>query len=268
MQIVMFTKLFKGLTLDEVATHLNQVGFPGVDLLIRDGHQVTPAQPEGIAPAVALLMRAGLAVPMATTDVVEATPQAERVFAACREAGIGTIRLGYYKYAGQGYREIFDDARRKLDGLDALAGRTGVQLAIQLHGDTIHASGAQTLRLLEDHDPARISAYPDPGNQVVQDGRDDWRFTFDVLKPWLSCVGVKNGGWYPGTINPMGQRQWHSDWTGIPDGMVPWDAVIRHLRETGFGGYLTLHSHYEMPLGQALDQTLLDLRYVKRQLES
>ncbi|WP_342361847.1 sugar phosphate isomerase/epimerase [Terrarubrum flagellatum] len=264
MKTVMFTKLFKGLSLGEIARHLSDIGFDGVDLLIRDGHQLTPETPDGVGPAVKLFKEAGLSVPMATTDFNEANNVSERVFAACREAGIRTIRLGYYKYAGANYRDIFDDARRKLDGLEALAGKTGVQLAIQLHGGTIHASGAQTMRLLEGRDAAKISAYPDPGNQVVQDGRDDWRFTFDSLKPWLSCVGVKNGGWFAAKLNASGQREWASDWLGLPDGMVRWDLVIAHLKATDFNGLLTLHSHYEMPLSQALDQTRVDLNYIKR----
>lgn len=266
MNTVMFTKLFKGLSLDEVADHLTALGFDGVDLLIRDGHQVTPAAPDAITPAVRRMERAGLSVPMATTDLTEATPVAERVFGACAEAGVSTIRLGYYKYTGSGYAAALDDARRKLDGLETAAAKTGVRLAIQLHGDTIHASGAQTLLLLQGRDPGRVSAYPDPGNQVVQDGRDDWRFTFDVLAPWLSCVGVKNGGWSPHGLRPSGQREWRSDWLGLPDGMVPWDAIVAHLRSTGFDGLLTLHSHYEVPLAQALDQTRLDLGYLRHLL--
>jgi hypothetical protein len=55
----------------------------------------------------------------------------------------------------------------------------------------------------------------------VQDGRENWRFTFDVLAPWLCCVGVKNGGWFPAELSEAGQRRWRSDWLGVPDGMVP-----------------------------------------------
>jgi len=266
MKAVMFTKLFKGLPLDAMGRHIAELGFDGVDLLIRDGHQLTPASPGEIGPAVERLKGMGLTVPMATTDLVEADGIADRVLGACADAGIGTIRLGYYRYAGSGYREALDGARRKLDGLDGLAGRHGVRLAIQLHGDTIHASGAQTVLLLDGRDPARISAYPDPGNQVVQDGRDDWRFTFEVLRPWLACVGVKNGGWFPGRIDASGQRVWTSDWLGLADGMVRWDAIVAHLKADGFDGLLTLHSHYEVPLMQAIDQTRTDLNYVRRLL--
>jgi sugar phosphate isomerase/epimerase len=268
MQNVLFTKLFKGQTLDEVAAQGSDLGFDGIDLLIRNGFQVTPGEPDGIAAAVSRLQQAGLSVPMATTDLTDpGWPGAERLLAACAQAGIGAIRLGYWKYdPAVGYATQFDAARRDLDGLDRLARATGVQLALQLHGDTLHGSGAQALALLRDHDPQFISAYPDPGNQVVQDGREDWRFTFDVLAPWLSCVGVKNGGWFPAQLDDHGQRRWSSDWLGLADGMVPWDDIILSLAQDGFAGLLTFHSHYEIPYDQVIDQTRTDLRYVQRVL--
>lgn len=268
MQTVLFTKLFKGHTLEEIAEHGSDLGFDGIDLLIRNGFQATPDEPDAIAGAVTFLNRAGLSVPMATTDLTDpGWPGAERLFAACAQAGIGIIRLGYWKYDPDvGYAAQFDAARRDLVGLEALARTTGVQLALQLHGDTLHGSGAQALALLADHDPRFIGAYPDPGNQVVQDGREDWRFTFDVLKPWLSCVGVKNGGWFPAQIDENGQRRWWADWLGLADGMVPWDDILAFLARDGFDGLLTLHSHYETPFDQVIAQTRADLRYVERVL--
>lgn len=268
MSIVLFTKLFKGKDIGEIADVASGLGFDGIDLLVRPGFQVEPGQPEKVAAAVKQLQASGLTVPMATTDLTD--PEAsdtERLFAALAESGIGVVRLGYWNYdPATGYVVIFDTARRHLDRLTELASATGIKLTIQLHGGTIHGSGAQTMALLRDHDPNVLGAYPDPGNQVVQDGREDWRFTFDVLKPWLAAVGVKNGGWFPASLAASGQRTWHSDWLGLSEGMVPWDDILSHLAATGFDGLYTLHSHYEVPYPQVIDQTGLDLKYVRRLL--
>lgn len=266
MNKVLFTKLFRGHSIEEIGSTAAELGFDGIDLLIRPGHQVEPDAPERILAAVEHLQSHGLQVPMATTDVTDTTRfPTERLLAACGEAGIELIRLGYWKYdPSRGYAACFDAARRDLEQLAKLAERTGVRVAIQLHGDTIHGSGAQTAALLAGHDPKTIGAYPDPGNQVVQDGREDWRFTFDVLGPWLCCVGVKNGGWFPGELAPTGQRHWRSDWSGLADGMVPWDDIIEYLSGSGYDGLLSFHSHYEVPFPQVLEQTRLDLRFVSR----
>jgi sugar phosphate isomerase/epimerase len=266
MDIVLFTKLFRGRDLADIATAATSLGFDGIDLLIRPGHQAEPGKPDSIRAAVRHLQDAGLTVPMATTDLTDpASEHAERTVAAAAENGITLIRLGYWKYDPQrGYAACFEAARRDLAGLAKFADKHGVRLAVQLHGDTIHGSGAQAAALLANHDPNVVGAYPDPGNQTVQDGREDWRFTFDVLAPWLCCVGVKNGGWFPAGLSDDGQRQWHADWLGVPDGMVPWDKITRYLVESGYQGLLSFHSHYEVPYAQVLDQTRTDLAYVKR----
>ena len=268
MQKLLFTKLFHGQSIEDIGNAAHDMGFDGVDLLIRAGHQVAPDVPDGIADAVNRLRRHDLQVPMATTDMTDtATFPSERLLMACAEAGIGLIRLGYWRYdPRRGYAACLEAARRDLEQLARLATKAGVRLAIQLHGGTIHGSGAQTAALLAGQDPDIIGAYPDPGNQVVQDGREDWRFTLDVLGPWLCCVGVKNGGWFPAELAATGQRHWRSDWWGVADGMVPWDDIASHLVSTGYDGFLSFHSHYELPLWQVLAQTQLDLRFI-RQIE-
>jgi sugar phosphate isomerase/epimerase len=270
MQTVLFTKLFGARSAGEIGETAADLGFDGIDLLIRPGCTVEPAATEHIPRAVESLNAHGLDVPMATTDLTDpAAFPAEQVFGACAQAGIELIRLGYWSYRPPvtSYDDVRDTARKHLAQLVDLAAAHGVRLAIQLHGGTIHASGALTRVLLDGHDPARLGAYPDPGNQVVQDGREDWRLTFELLQPWLACVGVKNGGWFASTTTTeAGQRQWASDWLGLADGMVPWADILQHLQATDFDGPLTLHSHYELPYPQVLDQTRTDLRYVKRLL--
>lgn len=269
MELVLFTKMFRGLTLEETASHINDLGFDGVDLLIREGHQLEPGAPQRIPDAVRLMRTSGLSVPMATTDLTDPhTYLTEQIFSSCREAGIRLIRLGYWMYdPRRGFSECFAQAEHDVDAFVRLAEKTGVQLAIQLHGGTIHNSGSLTAKLLAGYDPAFIAAYPDPGNQAIQDGREDWRMTFDLLTPWLGCVGIKNGGWFPAEVGRTGQRHWRSDWLGLSDGMVPWDEIIPFLIESGFDGLLSFHSHYEVPLAQALDQTRSDLRFIRQLIE-
>jgi len=265
MKEVLFTKLFVGQSLDQIVRSANEIGIPGIDLLIRNGHQVEPGDPSGIARAVKALEAGGLGVPMATTDAID--PNASDVVAvmqACADAGIELVRLGYFPYeVERGYAACFEQARRHLDGLERLAAQLGIRFAVQLHGDTLHGSGAQTLMLLQGHDPNTLTAYPDPGNQTVQDGREDWRLTFDVLRPWLACVGMKNGGWFAGRHDSSGQRRWHSDWTALSEGMVPWDHIVAHLVATGYDGFLSFHSHYEVPFEQVIDQTRSDVNFIR-----
>jgi sugar phosphate isomerase/epimerase len=78
---------------------------------------------------------------------------------------------------------------------------------------------------------------------------------------------VKNGGWTAGKVRPSGQRDWNSDWLGVPDGMVPWDEIIAHLSRSSFDGLLSFHGHYELPFDQVVDQTRTDVRFIRRLIE-
>ncbi len=89
MQNVLFTKLFRGVNLDELGTTVKTLGFNGVDLLVRPGHQLEPNRAEAIPAAVRTLEALDLDVRMITTDLSDpAAYPADRVLAHCAEAGV------------------------------------------------------------------------------------------------------------------------------------------------------------------------------------
>lgn len=71
MRVVLFTKLFESRPVEEVGERAAELGFDGTDLLIRHGFTIDPADPGALPDAVRSLGRAGLAVPMATTDITQ-----------------------------------------------------------------------------------------------------------------------------------------------------------------------------------------------------
>lgn len=265
MDVAYFTKTLEGLSPQQAAETTADLGFDCADLLIREGHVVSPMAPQDIAHAVQAFGASGVRIPMATIDATQPDEAAARLLGHCAEAGIGQVRLGFWRYdPTRRWQAQVDDARRDLDGFEALAGRLGVVLTIQLHGGTLHSSGALAAQLLAGRDPARIGAYPDPANQIVHEGSEDWRVTLDLLEPWFCCIGVKNGGWFPGVCDAGGQRHWQSDWLGLDEGMVPWNEIVPHLVRTGFAGVVSLHSQYRVPRRQALDKVRADLAYFRR----
>ncbi|MBY5839009.1 sugar phosphate isomerase/epimerase (plasmid) [Rhizobium leguminosarum] len=265
MDIAYFTKTLEGLPLEKAAGITAGLGFDCADLLIRDGHAVSPDRPEKILNAVKLFAAAGLRTPMATIDSTQPDDAASRLLGCCGEAGIGQVRLGFWRYDPlRRWQAQVDEARRDLDGFERLAERFGIKLTIQLHGGTLHSSGALAVQLLAGRNPIRIGAYPDPANQIIREGSEDWRLTLDILDPWFCCMGVKNSGWSPGAYGAQGQRAWHSDWYGLDEGMVPWNEIVLHLVATGFTGVLSMHSQYRVSREQALDKVRADLAHLRR----
>lgn len=161
MDIAYFTKTLEGLPVETAAEITAELGFDCADLLIREGHAVSPDRPEEIVKAGKLFAAAGLRIPMATIDATQPDDPASRLLACCGEAGIGQIRLGFWRYdPSRRWQVQFDEARRDLDGFERLADKFGIKLTIQLHGGTLHASGALAAQLLAGRDTMRIGAIP------------------------------------------------------------------------------------------------------------
>lgn len=266
MKTALFTKLFGARPAEVVHETAASFGFDGIDLLIREGFPASPGDPAGIEASIRRFAATSTPVLSVTTDMtdVESYP-ADRVLGVCADAGIPTVRVGYWYYDGtERYRQVLDRARGQLSAIAEVASRRGITLLVQLHGGTIHSSAALAANLIVDTDPDAVAAYIDPGNQTVQDGREDWRMTIDLLAERLRCVGVKNGGWSARGLRGSGQREWGSDWLGVADGAVPWDEILASLTERSYEGLLSFHGHYDLPFGQVLDQTRTDLGFVRR----
>lgn len=265
MKVVLFTKLFGGAPISDIASQATPMGFDGIDLLVRQNASIEPTEVTKRLPlAVDKLRSAGLGVPMVTTDLTSAGPDADELLGACSDSGVGLVRLGYWRYDGiRRYNDILDDARSDLVGLATLAAKHQVAVSVQIHGGTIHSSGALLRNLLADTDPMWTKAYIDPGNQAVQDGREDWRLTVDLVQERLACVGVKNGGWFRAETPETEHGTWSSEWLNLADGMVPWTNIVDHLKSIEYHGILSLHSHYERPLNDVLAQTRADAVFVR-----
>ncbi len=246
MRVLAFTKPFGPMTVERLADAVVEVGADGADLVVRDGHTVTPAQPERIGEVAAALRSNGADLDIVTTDLVEPGADAERVLGACADAGVGLVRLGFFRYdAALGYQRCLDTARRDLAALVDTAARHGVRPVLQLHHGTVHPSAALALRLLADLDGADGTdgpgVYADPGNQS-KEGSESWPLHLDLLGERIVCIGVKNSAWREG---PAG---WTCDWQPFTDGgVVPWPDVLATLRERGYAGALSLHVHYTNP---------------------
>lgn len=93
MDIAYFTKTLEGLPLDRAAKITAGLGFDCADLLVRDGHAVSPERPEEIVKAAKLFAAAGVRTPMATIDSTRPDDSTSRLLGSCGEAGIGLIRL-------------------------------------------------------------------------------------------------------------------------------------------------------------------------------
>jgi sugar phosphate isomerase/epimerase len=276
MQIVCFTKSFQDWPLAKVCDGFKKIGLDGIDLTVRKGGHIAPADVEAELPkAINLAHEQGLKIPMLTTEITEPDATAEKILATCQKHGIDRIKLGYYRYVPFGtLAKQMDEVRAQLGKVAALARRYKVLPCVHIHsGADIPSHGTMLYQLIKDLPPSDIGAYVDPLHMTLEGGGSGWQQGLDLLAPWISLVAIKNFVWEPGHRDPTGQQRWIHRVAPLADGVAPMPDFIATLKKIGYDGTYSLHSEYkgkssfkDLDTDACLAQTAVDMAYLKKLL--
>lgn len=268
---LMFSKHLQELDFERLGKIVADMGFDGVDLTVRGGGHVEPADAKTRLPkAVRTLQRFGLSVPMVTTNFTDANePHAEDVFAVASDCGVEFLKLGYWRYQGFGQlRSQMDAARKSLDGIAKLAERFSVCAVVHTHsGGCLTASSFVLADLLKDFDPRFVAAYIDAGHITVEGGLTGWQQGLEAVSEKVRVVACKDFGWF------REDGRWVVKTVPIGEGIVRWREFFSCLKQIGFDGPLSVHSEYQgrgswrdLSLSELVEQTRLDLAWLKNAL--
>lgn len=273
MQVAAFTKSFQDLPIAEVCRAFKGIGLDGLDLTVRPGGHIEPADAQRRLPeAVEAAHNHGLKILLLTTAITDADDDARRLLRAAGKYGIDRIKLGYYRYQPLGTlaRQI-DQTRQRLAPLVELAARYGVRPCIHIHsGNYIPSHGTLLYELIRDFDPGQVGAYVDALHMTLEGGSAGWRQGLDLLAPWISLAAIKNFDWHAGTRDPSGQQRWHTRTVPVADGIAPIPEFVATLKKLGYDGTYSLHSEYkgghsyqELDTQACLEQTAKDLAFFR-----
>jgi sugar phosphate isomerase/epimerase len=275
MQFVLFTDNLADLSIREACRAAKQAGFDGLDLTLRPGGHVKPENAErGLAEAHAIADEEGVAIPMVSTGVTAAdSPFAENVFEAVH-IRIQNFKLGYLRYQTFGtLKKQLDDARRKLEGIVALAQRYHVRPCLHAHSGPILSNGSLLYLLLKDFSPTEIGAYVDPMHMSYEGGGSGWEMALDLVAPWVALVGVKNYSIVSTQRDEYGQQRFQVKYVPLADGVAPLPQFFQRLKQIGYDGIVSLHSEYKgqssfrkLSTPELLEQSAADLQYLKQVL--
>lgn len=267
---IFFTKQLKGMDVETTGRAAAEMGFKGLDVAVRDGYCVSPDNVAAKLPnAVRAWADMGLVVPMVTTPgefTDPAQPVAETLLAACAQADIHEIKLGYWRCTEPGYWTQVDAIRAALDGFAALAEKHGVRCAVHTHSGTFHGLNASAaMHLVRGKDPRFIGVYLDPGHLSV-DG-EPVAMAVDMVRDYLCLVAVKSFVYT--SKEREGGVAWKRTLAPLRKGLVDWQAALDALRAVGYDGPLSLHSEYEnVSLEELRALTRDDLNYLSRFLRA
>lgn len=253
MEIVLNSKFFAPLSIEQLGEKAAALGYDGIDVCIRAGHPIRPDNArENLSKAVRMWESQDLICPLASAEVGMTDPKhpdAEALYRACAEAGVPRLKIGFWRFdPGADYWHLLDAARRGLEGFADLGQRYGVQTCYQIHsGPCIGSNCAGLMHLIRGFDPKFVGAYPDFGHLVL-DG-EDCEMGLAMIRDYLSVVGIKDAAYVP---QPEGrQPRYTPRFVKVGDGCVDWVRALKALRRFGFDGPLAVHTEY------SFDETII-----------
>ncbi len=263
MRYVFFSKTVKEQPIPRLIETLKSIGADGVDLTVRDGYPVNPGNARKALPAAAKQFRdAGLSIPMvsAPTSLNDpATSYVEELWAACHDANILNVKIGYWSFDGKGYWATVDSARRQLEGFEKLAQRFGVKACLHTHsGSYVGLNASSVMHLAKGFNPSNIGAYLDPGHLAING--EPLTMAFDMARDYLSLVAVKDSLWLKGE----GGKPRMAKFLPLGEGFVDWREMMRILMARSYDGPLSFHSEYEgWPADRIVEQTKKDIAFMR-----
>ncbi|MEE2708264.1 MAG: sugar phosphate isomerase/epimerase [Gemmatimonadota bacterium] len=265
MKYIMFTKHLEDLDIPAIIESLQSVGVQGADLCVRDGYPVNPGNIATALPdAARLFAGAGLSIPLVTApgdfNTVDVS-YADTYYAACGEAGVRHVKIGYWHWApGMNYWTEVDNVRRRLEGFQALSEKHGVQTVVHNHsGHSMGLNSSSAMNLVKGFDPQHIGIFADVGHLAICGEPID--MALNIVKDYLSVMSFKDLKRISHITD--GKRSSDIDVVRIGHGFGDWKTALITLMDMGFQGPVSFHSEYSgEPVASVVDLARMDVRYI------
>lgn len=262
--IAAFSKHFHWADISETADTCAMLGYEGIDLTVRKGGHIAPERvQEDLPNAVEVIRKAGLSVPMITTEIVDVrSPHAGTILKT-----MAALRIPRYRWGGFRYTEAapvpaqLRECKARVKDLAALNKEHGVCAMYHTHSgrNQVGASMWDLYLLLKDFSAEQVSANYDIGHATVEGGFGGWLHSTRLLLPFMRGIAVKDFAWTKDE-----RRGWIPGWCGLGQGMVNFKEFFSLVQAGGFSGPLQLHMEYD-ELGGA-DRGLKEFSIPKEKL--
>jgi sugar phosphate isomerase/epimerase len=259
LKICVFSKHFQWTGVKEAAAIAKDLGFDGVDLTVRKGGHVAPERVESELPAaVEAIHRAGLEVPMITTEITDAaTPHAAAVLKTANRLGIRHYRWGGLTYQpDKGIAEQLDALTPRMKALADLNREHQICGMYHTHSGPglVGAPIWDLWTTLQGLDPRWIGINYDIGHATVEGGYGGWIDSSRLIKNCMSGIALKDFKWAqnergathhdPFDKSLSVEGAWVPHWCATGQGMVNLSGFFAIVKANRFSGPVQLHFEY------------------------
>jgi L-ribulose-5-phosphate 3-epimerase len=240
--ICFFSKHLPKLSPGEMAKRLRAVGYGGIELTVRPGGHVSPAQVTTELPKALEAIRAeGLEVPIIATALTAADdPTLLPILTTAGKLGVRLFRPGWFSYALTDVRQELKRAGQALAGLTQAARRAGVELAYQNHIGQLGAPLWDLDSIIGPLDRRWAGIDFDIRHAVAEGGAGSWKVALKLVAPRVKVFSVKDFYWQRDD-----KKAWVMKDCALGEGMVDLKTPLAILATNGFRGPVTVFNEYE-----------------------
>ena len=224
-------------------------GYDAIEWNVRAGTHVPPERVEQDLPRVIELTRkAGLAVPMITTAIQDASsPYAEAILRTAHGLGVKFYRGGqYFRYDyTKPLAPQIEALKPRIASLVALNQKYQMTWAYHTHSGLGNIGGNvwDIWSAIKDFDPAYIGLNYDTGHTTIRGG-NGWGDAARVAMSHIRCLAIKDPHW-----ERNAEGRWVSEFVPIGEGLVDFQARFELLKAGGFNGPVNVHFEHHGLLG-------------------
>ena len=291
LKICIFSKHLQWAGISDAAAIARDIGFDGVDITVRAGGHVSPERVETDLPAaVEAVHRAGLTVPMITTDIMNVqTPHAAAVLRTANHLGIRNYRWGMVTYpADKGIAERLVELRPQMKALAELNKEHQICGMYHTESGPGRVGGPiwDLWTMFQGLDPRWIGINYDIGHATIEGGYGGWIASSRLVKNQMRGIALKDFTWQqnkgrnthpdPFEKSLAIENAWVPHWCPAGQGMVNFPGFFAIVKKNGFSGPVQLHFEYPelggaangdktltVPKQEVIDAMRRDLAYVR-----
>jgi Xylose isomerase-like TIM barrel. len=241
--IRLFSKPLDNYDFDFMCECTARSGIGGLDLTVRPGGKVEPADVETSLPK--LIERAGkykLTIDMIVTGIVSASdPLTERVLKTASHSGIKFYRLGWFDYDfKKGVWETLQQYRSDLVEISKINRKYKIHGGYQNHAGTYVGAPVWDLHeLFRDIPPEIIGSQYDVRHAMVE-GTDSWTVGMRLIAKHIKTLALKDFIWKTDGAKPQPVT------VPMGEGMIDWDLYFKLVKELNINAPITLHVEYPL----------------------
>jgi sugar phosphate isomerase/epimerase len=231
-----FSKPWKTIPLADLARHISELGFTGVEFPVRPEFQVEPENiSEGLPEAARIFEDHGVAIESV------AGPTDEEAIAACAEAGVPIIRI-CLPIGEDGYLASEARYKREFEELAPTLEEYGVAVGIQNHCHNQVGSCLGVMNIIGDFSPDVFCAVWDPAHNVL--AGEIPAQAIDICWSHLRMLNLKNPYWHRNNGPEAYEAAWVKNWTTGRQGIADWPKVVSLIKEREWSGPVCITAEY------------------------